>query len=59
MKTENLLPIIKQTITFRPSKKGKTLFTDLQKIADSQNRSLNNYIETVLLAHLESLKINQ
>ena len=43
-----------QTITFRPSKENKTLLARLAILAKQDNRKLNNYIETVLLAHVNS-----
>lgn len=42
-----------ETLTFRPSKENKTLLTQLAKLAKQDNRKLNNYIETVLLNHLQ------
>lgn len=44
---------MKETITFRPSRDNASLLTELEKLAKAENRSLNNYIETVLLAHLK------
>lgn len=38
-----------ETLTFRPSKKNKTLLADIAKLAEQDNRTLNNYIETILL----------
>jgi hypothetical protein len=42
-----------ETLTFRPSKKNKNLLSDLNKLAEKENRTLNNYIETVLLKHVQ------
>lgn len=41
-----------KTITFRPSKKNSTLIAQLIELANKQNRNLNNYIETVLIQHV-------
>lgn len=41
------------TLTFRPSKENKNLLASLAKLAKQDNRNLNNYIETVLLNHLQ------
>lgn len=42
-----------ETLTFRPSKKNKNLISELAKLAKQDNRNLNNYIETVLLLHVQ------
>ena len=42
-----------ETLTFRPSKENKKLLTQLAELAKQENRSLNNYIETILLSHLK------
>jgi hypothetical protein len=42
-----------ETLTFRPSKENKNLLTQLAELAQQDNRTLNNYIETVLLSHLK------
>lgn len=42
-----------ETLTFRPSKENKNLLAQLAKLAKQDNRNLNNYIETVLLLHLQ------
>ena len=42
-----------ETVTFRPSKENKTLLAQLAKLAKQDNRTLNNYIETVLLLHTQ------
>lgn len=42
-----------ETLTFRPSKENKTLLAQIAKLAKQDNRNLNNYIETVLLNHLQ------
>lgn len=47
-----------ETITFRPSKKNKTLLADIAKLAEQDNRKLNNYIETILLIWLKANPIN-
>jgi len=44
-----------ETVTFRPSKKNKNLLSDLNKLAEKENRTLNNYIETILLLHTQSV----
>ena len=41
-----------ETLTFRPSKKNKTLLADIAKLAEQDNRNLNNYIETILRNHV-------
>lgn len=42
-----------ETLTFRPSKGNKNLLAQLAKLAKEDNRNLNNYIETILLNHLQ------
>lgn len=42
-----------ETLTFRPSKPNKNMLAELAKLAEQDNRNLNNYIETVLLSHLK------
>jgi len=42
-----------ETLTFRPSKENKTLLAQLAKLAKQDNRNLNNYIETILLNHIQ------
>lgn len=42
------------TLTFRPSKENKTLLAQIAKLAKEDNRNLNNYIETLLLKHLDA-----
>lgn len=49
----------KETLTFRPSKKNKNLLSDLNKLAEQDNRTLNNYIENVLAIWLENNPINE
>ena len=48
-----------ETLTFRPSKKNKNLLSDLNKLAQHDNRTLNNYIENVLAIWLENNPINE
>jgi len=48
-----------ETLTFRPSKKNKNLLSDLNKLAEQDNRTLNNYIENVLAIWLENNPINE
>ena len=48
-----------KTLTFRPSKKNKNLLSDLNKLAEQDNRTLNNYIENVLAIWLENNPINE
>ena len=43
-----------ETLTFRPSKENKTILAQLAKLAKQDNRNLNNYIETILLAHIQA-----
>lgn len=43
-----------ETLTFRPSKNNKTLLSNLNKLAEKENRTLNNYIETILLNHIQA-----
>lgn len=45
-----------ETLTFRPSKKNKTLLADIAKLAEKDNRKLNNYIETVLMNHVLAVR---
>jgi len=47
-----------ETITFRPSKENSEMLNQLSKLAKKDNRSLNNYIETILLSWLKSNPIN-
>ncbi len=42
-----------ETLTFRPSKKNETMLAQLAELAKQENRSLNNYIETLFIAHLK------
>lgn len=49
----------KETLTFRPSNKNKNLLSDLNKLAEQDNRTLNNYIENVLAIWLENNPINE
>ena len=41
-----------ETLTFRPSKENSELLAQLSELATAENRSLNNYIETLFLNHL-------
>ena len=42
-----------ETLTFRPSKKNETILSELAELAEHENRSLNNYIETLFINHLK------
>ena len=42
-----------ETLTFRPSKNNETILAGLAKLAKQENRSLNNYIETLFITHLK------
>lgn len=42
-----------ETLTFRPSKENNNLLVQLAELAKQDNRSLNNYIETLLISHLK------
>lgn len=42
-----------ETLTFRPSKKNETILSQLAELAEQENRSLNNYIETLFITHLK------
>lgn len=42
-----------ETLTFRPSKKNKTILAQLAELVEQENRSLNNYIETLFIIHLK------
>ena len=42
-----------ETLTFRPSKKNETILAQLSELAEQENRSLNNYIETLFINHLK------
>lgn len=42
-----------ETLTFRPSKENSNLLVQLAELAKQDNRSLNNYIETLLISHLK------
>lgn len=46
----------KETVTFRPSKENSEMINDLSELAKKDNRSLNNYIETILLLWLKNKK---
>ena len=45
-----------KSITFRPTNANSNLVKDLAELAKKDNRNLNNYIETVLLAHVNKNK---
>lgn len=49
----------KETLTFRPSKENDNLLARLSELAKEENRSLNNYIETILLLWLKNNPINK
>jgi len=42
-----------ETVTFRPSKENPQLLAQLAKLAKQDNRTLNNFIETILLRYLQ------
>ena len=42
-----------ETLTFRPSKGNDNLLAQLSELAKEENRSLNNYIETLFITHLK------
>jgi hypothetical protein len=42
-----------ETLTFRPSKENSKLLAQLAELAKQDNRKLNNYIETLFIAHLK------
>ena len=42
-----------ETLTFRPSKKNEPILAQLAELAEQENRSLNNYIETLFINHLK------
>ncbi len=42
-----------ETLTFRPSKKNENILAQLAELAEQENRSLNNYIETLFITHLK------
>lgn len=48
-----------ETLTFRPSKKNETILAQLAELAEQENRSLNNYIETILLVWLKNNPLNE
>lgn len=50
---------MKKTLTFRPSTKNQEMIPQLEDLAEIENRSLNNYIEMVLLTHLLTSKTKQ
>ena len=43
----------KETLTFRPSKENDNILARLSELAKEENRSLNNYIETLFINHLK------
>jgi len=47
-----------ETLTFRPSKKNETILAQLSELAEKDNRSLNNYIETIFVIWMENNPIN-
>jgi hypothetical protein len=47
-----------ETLTFRPSKGNKKIIADLKKLANQDNRNLNNYVETVFINHIKSASKN-
>lgn len=48
-----------ETITFRASKENSEMLNQLSELAKQDNRSLNNYIETILLVWLKNNHINK
>lgn len=42
-----------ETLTFRPSKENSNILVQLAELAKQDNRSLNNYIETLFITHLK------
>ena len=48
-----------ETITFRPSRENSEMLNKLSELAKQDNRSLNNYIETILLIWLKNNPINK
>ena len=48
-----------ETITFRPSKENSEILKSLSELAKQDNRSLNNYIETILLSWLKNNPVNK
>ena len=48
-----------ETITFRPSKENSEMLNQLSELAKQDNRSLNNYIETILLSWHKNNPINK
>lgn len=44
-------------IAYRPKKKNKWLLAELLKLAEKDNRSLNNYIEMIFLDWVQKNKI--
>ena len=49
----------KETLTFRPSKENDNILARLSELAKEENRSLNNYIETILLSWLKNNPVNK
>lgn len=48
-----------ETLTFRSSKENSEMLNQLSELAKQDNRSLNNYIETVLLSWPKNNPINK
>ena len=48
-----------ETLTFRPSKENSEMLNQLSELAKQDNRSLNNYIETILLVWLKNSPTNK
>ena len=48
-----------ETTTFRPSKENSEMLNQLSELARQDNRSLNNYIETILLSWLKNNPVNK
>ena len=47
-----------ETLTFRPSKKNENILAELAKLAEQDNRSLNNYIENIFVIWAKNNPLN-
>ena len=45
-----------ETVTIRPSKKNNSLIKELKKLAKADNRTLNNFVEGLLINYINQIK---
>lgn len=46
-----------KTLSIRPTRGNENLVPDLRTLAKADNRNLNNYLETVLMAHVQANRV--